>query len=512
MTPADWQIPASVNTSYSQKRECDSSTRLTKKSFLISLYHPFERSHAGNVEMKRVIRLIRCCTHSVYHSTETNTKRILLKYQKRTVIMRSSSQLLTHGTRTYSVKSTSNPLLSRLREDAAKTDLVELSFKDMVEYSRGDLFAPPPPIPLRKSKRNQEAHIIESAEYVRKQLTCLMARIIIDFQNLPYGVGNNQRIGQIMQTYVDSYATIKQLPKIKSRKDRDLFHDSLQDHLAAWTQTVVPKLCIGVLEMTKEQSIQKIEQCPYLSNFVDRIITRRLAARILAAHYIALDDHGWGILEENCDAVHHIQIAKDNALIIANRVYKDDEMVLPPITVIDQTKKNRENEFIFLPKIVHQLALELIKNSIRATMEYHGAQAVDNGINVIVCNSNDGSVSIKIEDKGGGIPRNEEDKIWLYSYTQHRYRSNNNGSSKPQIEVLGDMTQINKLSITQNPYHIGAIFQENVPMFGLGYGLPLVNAYSQYFGGSCRIHSMAGYGTDAYLFLPTLATSQSSVL
>ena len=46
-----------------------------------------------------------------------------------------------------------------------------------------------------------------------------------------------------------------------------------------------------------------------------------------------------------------------------------------------------------------------------------------------------------------------------------------------------------------------------MPMYGLGYGLPVLAAEVKYFGGICEIHSVDGYGTDAYLFLPNLHES-----
>ena len=43
-----------------------------------------------------------------------------------------------------------------------------------------------------------------------------------------------------------------------------------------------------------------------------------------------------------------------------------------------------------------------------------------------------------------------------------------------------------------------------VPLAGLGYGLPISKSYARYFGGDVSIMSMEGYGTDAFVHLRRL--------
>jgi pyruvate dehydrogenase kinase 2/3/4 len=48
-------------------------------------------------------------------------------------------------------------------------------------------------------------------------------------------------------------------------------------------------------------------------------------------------------------------------------------------------------------------------------------------------------------------------------------------------------------------------------MAGLGYGLPISRLYARYFGGDLQVISMEGYGTDAYLHLKRLATTEETL-
>lgn len=61
------------------------------------------------------------------------------------------------------------------------------------------------------------------------------------------------------------------------------------------------------------------------------------------------------------------------------------------------------------------LQLELLKNSMRATVEYHGIDADYPPIKVVIADGSDNEdVIIKVSDEGGGIPRSNMKRIWSY--------------------------------------------------------------------------------------------------
>ena len=131
--------------------------------------------------------------------------------------------------------------------------------------------------------------------------------------------------------------------------------------------------------------------------------------------------------------------------------------------------------------------LELLKNSMRATVEWHGIDAEFPPIKVVIADGKDNEdVVIKVSDEGGGIPRSNVNKIWSYLFT----------TADPSIQE----------GMIGSPDH-----GTDSPLAGLGYGLPISRSYARYFGGDLSIMSMEGYGTDAFVYLARLGDTREPV-
>ncbi len=140
----------------------------------------------------------------------------------------------------------------------------------------------------------------------------------------------------------------------------------------------------------------------------------------------------------------------------------------------------------FLPDYI---MVELLKNSMRATVEWHGVDADFPPIKVIIADGNDNEdVVIKVSDEGGGIPRSNMKKIWSYLFT----------TADPSI-------QEGMVGVNSNE---GVDQGIDSPLDGLGYGLPISRSYGRYFGGDLSIMSMEGYGTDTFVYLARLGNTR----
>jgi pyruvate dehydrogenase kinase 2/3/4 len=131
------------------------------------------------------------------------------------------------------------------------------------------------------------------------------------------------------------------------------------------------------------------------------------------------------------------------------------------------------------------IMLELIKNSMRATVEFHGFDGEFPPIKVVIADGAENEdVVIKVSDEGGGIPRSNTKKIWSYLFT----------TADPSVQegMVGN----------------GVDHGTDSPLAGLGYGLPISRSYARYFGGDLSIMSMEGYGTDAFVYLARLGNTR----
>jgi pyruvate dehydrogenase kinase 2/3/4 len=102
--------------------------------------------------------------------------------------------------------------------------------------------------------------------------------------------------------------------------------------------------------------------------------------------------------------------------------------------------------FPYVPGHLSHICFELLKNSLRAIVERHGADnEVFPPIKVVVVEGKE-DITVKISDEGGGIPRSAIPLIWTYMYT------------------------------TMESQGIDSNFKASdfkAPMAGFGYGLPL---------------------------------------
>lgn len=114
-------------------------------------------------------------------------------------------------------------------------------------------------------------------------------------------------------------------------------------------------------------------------------------------------------------------------------------------------------------------------------MEHHGEDC-DNipPIEVTVVNGRE-DISVKLSDRGGGIPRSHVDQLFKYMY-----------STAPKPSPAQSM--------------------HTVPLAGYGYGLPISRLYARYFQGDLVLYSCEGYGTDALVYLKVIYFNACLVL
>lgn len=257
-----------------------------------------------------------------------------------------------------------------------------------------------------------------------------------------------------------------------------------------------------------------------IQTFLDRFYMSRIGIRMLIGQHIALvmsqqkpknkltnfmngaggsnksKSNYVGVICTDCNVGEIAEDAIETAKYICEEYYGLFEC--PEIQLI---LTNNEIEFMYVPGHLIHMLFETLKNSLRATIEFHtprlkqqlmkkdpDLKVEDIDINdlkfppiKVIISEGSEDIAIKISDEGGGIPRSEVPLIWTYLYTTV--------SETPVLD-----SEYNQTSF-------------KAPMAGFGYGLPISRLYAQYFGGDLKLISMEGYGTDVYLHLNRLSSS-----
>lgn len=174
-----------------------------------------------------------------------------------------------------------------------------------------------------------------------------------------------------------------------------------------------------------------------------------------------------GCIDPMCDPGSVVLDAYENARYLCDQYYlASPELKLTQHNGVEQGAPIR---IVYVPSHLYHMLFELFKNSMRAVMEHHG-QDCDNipPIEVTVVNGRE-DISVKLSDRGGGIPRSQVDQLFKYLYST---------APKPSPSSM-----------------------HTVPLAGYGYGLPISRLYARYFQGDLVLYSTEGYGTDALIYM-----------
>ena len=226
---------------------------------------------------------------------------------------------------------------------------------------------------------------------------------------------------------------------------------------------------------SKFVEFDQLENC---HAFLDRFYVSRIGIRVLIGQYLSLRqapvENYIGIICSKTSPYEIVNRAIDDASFMCTRKYGD----APEVNITGRL----DLTFPYVPTHLHYIMLELLKNSMRATMDWHNdnndAYGIGYGdyppIKVVIADGNENEdVVIKVADEGGGIPRSNMKKIWSYLFT----------TADPAI-------QEGMVAFNENVDH-----SIDSPLAGLGYGLPISRSYARYFGGDLSIMSMEGVST-----------------
>lgn len=173
----------------------------------------------------------------------------------------------------------------------------------------------------------------------------------------------------------------------------------------------------------------------------------------------------------------------------------------PNITVPEiKLEGHLDTTFPYILSHLEYIIGELLRNSIRATVEKHGSNPPP--ITVLICNAPK-HIIFRVSDQGGGIPPEEVPGLWSFAKGIRSETRLKNFEQVPKMSAtLQELQPAEKKSVPgTNSLHT---LTYRPPDLKLGMGLPMSRVYAEYWGGSLEQTTMEGYGADVFLHIEKL--------
>jgi pyruvate dehydrogenase kinase 2/3/4 len=171
-----------------------------------------------------------------------------------------------------------------------------------------------------------------------------------------------------------------------------------------------------------------------------------------------------------------------------------------------------DTNFPYILSHLEYIIGELLRNSVQAVIDKHQKSddpAADPApIEVTICEAPQ-HATIRISDRGGGIPRDELPYLWAFSKGPHsQKRLANLGQVPKMAATMQELVVKNELGRAdlKTPSYQSSLssLSSRPPDLRLGMGLPLSRVYAEYWAGSLELHSLEGYGVDVFLQISRL--------
>ncbi|KAF2764048.1 hypothetical protein EJ03DRAFT_378926 [Teratosphaeria nubilosa] len=393
------------------------------------------------------------------------------------------------------------------------------------------------PISLRQltffGRTLTESRLLSSANYVRLELPTRLAHRLRDMQTLPYSALTNQHISQVYELYYQAFEQLRKVSEINNLSDNDHFcnvlKQCLEEHLA-----VIPRLAMGILEI---QNSVPADDC---DRFITTLLRSRISRRVIAEQHLALtetfhspwhfpnakptpdapEDEFVGEIFLKCSAREIIERCTTTISDLIAKAYGPDVKI--PRVVL---QGHLDTAFPYIPSHLEYIIGELLRNSIQAVVETWDSKTSRNHepppIEVLICEASQ-HIILRVSDQGGGVDREVLPYLWSFAKGPRRHTRLKNLAHVPRL--AGTLQEL-KMPAESGSEPSGQATKATKEKFGsclcslssrppdlrLGMGLPMSKIYAEYWAGSLALHSLEGYGCDAFLEISRLGNRNETL-
>ncbi|PAV59287.1 hypothetical protein WR25_18421 [Diploscapter pachys] len=321
-----------------------------------------------------------------------------------------------------------------------------------------------------------------SYTFLKNELLVRLANIMQEFSLLPPKLLQMPSSKLVSSWYAESFEDLLQFENAAAADENILkFNEALMMILKRHAH-VVETMAEGLIELRENDGVD-IASERGIQYFLDRFYINRISIRMLQNQHLVVfgnvlpeSPRHVGCIDPACDVEAVVQDAFENARFLCDRYYLTSPSM--KIEMHNAVEKGKPIKIVGVPSHLYHICFEILKNAMRATVEFHGVDDDLPDIKVYVVKGSE-DLSIKICDRGGGVSRTILDRLYNYMYS----------TAPPPPR---DGTQ--------------------APLAGYGYGLPLSRLYARYFLGDLFLVSMEGYGTDANVYLKAVPIEACEVL
>jgi len=313
--------------------------------------------------------------------------------------------------------------------------------------------------------------ILTATQFLHNEMPIRFARRIVDLEDLPFNIYQNNPITNISECYSESLEDILNLPFPTDYSQCSQFFDVIQKIVDRHSHTL-DSMSKGINEYKQHEYKQNAiidDEIFNLNIFLAKFNRNRTKTRLLLHNYLEyyredVDTNRIGILNLKCN----LQTVLNNVVNDLENITMTNHMEFPSIEF-----DINPLDFIYVDSYLHYTFLEILKNSVKAIHDsYKYNNEINNGtIKITTSHKDENMYILKISDNGIGIKPENLNKIWNFSYTT-------------SFTNLNDCTSD---SI-------------NSPISGFGYGLSISKIILKTFADHIKVYSEYKKGTDVYIF------------
>lgn len=318
------------------------------------------------------------------------------------------------------------------------------SHDGLLEYSQRPIeyYYPNRMLAAATPDRLASLNLVDYAANLHDQLLVRIAHGIHHFQSLPFLPAANPILLSLHERYLKLFESIAEFPKVRTNDDEERFAEFIMNFLRQ-TNNTIGRLSAGCQEAQRYFKSYRI-----MKDFLDQVLSNRLTMRLLAEHYLEIrkqckkrlfDDQWRGAIQMNFSPAQLVQQCIEDVTTICFNEFG----VAPPV----QIENHLHHSLPYFNNVVEYILRELLKNSMRAVVEYHDytlgnlqnvKRHFDENRDLALCkvlitsDPEDEHFTIAIKDQGGGINEAEE-QIFRYMFT---------GKKKKKKKKRGNLSHV----------------------------------------------------------------------